>query len=46
METLQTVSWVGVVLATVSAFVLGGPWYSPALFGKASLNAAKLTWLQ
>lgn len=34
------VNWLAVAIAAVSAFVLGGLWYSPLLFGKAwqSLN--------
>ncbi len=34
--------WAAVV-AGVSAFVLGGLWYSPALFGKAWLKANNMT---
>jgi hypothetical protein len=29
------VNWIAVVLAAVSAFMVGGLWYSPLLFGKA-----------
>jgi hypothetical protein len=29
------VNWIAVLAAGVSAFLLGGIWYSPALFGKA-----------
>jgi hypothetical protein len=29
------INWLAVIAATVSTFVLGGIWYSPALFGKA-----------
>ncbi len=29
------VNWIGVLAAAVSAFLLGGLWYSPLLFGKA-----------
>jgi hypothetical protein len=36
----QTVNWLAVVVAAVSAFVLGGLWYSPALFGKTWMQAA------
>ena len=29
------VNWIAVIAAAVSAFLLGGLWYSPVLFGKA-----------
>ena len=32
---METVNWLAVAVAGISAFVLGGVWYSPALFGKA-----------
>jgi hypothetical protein len=32
---ISTVNWLAVLVAGISAFVLGGVWYSPALFGKA-----------
>jgi Protein of unknown function (DUF1761) len=32
---METVNWLAVAIAGISAFVLGGVWYSPALFGKA-----------
>jgi len=32
---MSTVNWLAVAVAGISAFVLGGVWYSPALFGKA-----------
>lgn len=31
----SSVNWLAVVVAGISAFVAGGVWYSPALFGKA-----------
>jgi hypothetical protein len=31
----MTPNWIAVLVAGISAFVLGGVWYSPALFGKA-----------
>jgi hypothetical protein len=31
----MTPNWIAVAVAGVSAFVLGGVWYSPTLFGKA-----------
>jgi hypothetical protein len=30
-----TVNWLAVLVAGISSFVIGGIWYSPALFGKA-----------
>lgn len=32
---MAEVNWIAVVVAAVSAFVLGGLWYSPMLLGKA-----------
>ena len=32
---METINWLAVAIAGISAFVLGGVWYSPALFGKA-----------
>lgn len=29
-----SVNWLAVMIAAVAAFVLGGAWYSPALFGR------------
>lgn len=37
------VNWLAVVAATVAAFVLGGLWYSPVLFGKRWQAAAGLS---
>ena len=31
----EHVNWLAVVVAALSTFVLGGLWYSPALFGRA-----------
>ena len=31
---MPPVDWIGVLVSTVAAFVLGGLWYSPALFAK------------
>jgi hypothetical protein len=31
----STVNWLAILVAGISAFVIGGVWYSPALFGKA-----------
>jgi hypothetical protein len=37
------VNWLAVLAAAISAFLLGGLWYSPALFGKAWQRGAGLT---
>ena len=35
----QHVNWIAVFVAAVSAFVLGGLWYSPVMFGRAWMRA-------
>ena len=40
---MSTVNWLAVLVAGISAFVLGGVWYSPALFGKAWMKENGLT---
>lgn len=42
MDT-STINWLAVLVAGISAFVLGGVWYSPALFGKAWMTENKFT---
>jgi hypothetical protein len=37
------IDWIAVVVATVSAFILGGLWYSPFLFAKPWMAGARLT---
>mgnify|MGYP001818808470 CR=1 FL=1 len=39
----NAINWLAVIVAAASAFLLGGLWYSPALFGKAWLQASGLT---
>jgi hypothetical protein len=39
----STINWLAVLVAGISAFVLGGVWYSPALFGKAWMTENKLS---
>jgi hypothetical protein len=39
----MTPNWIAVLVAGISAFVLGGVWYSPALFGKAWLKENNFT---
>jgi hypothetical protein len=40
---MPEVNWLAVFAAAISAFLLGGLWYSPALFGKAWQRSAGLT---
>jgi Protein of unknown function (DUF1761) len=37
------VNWLAVLVAGVSAFILGGVWYSPALFGNAWMKENNMT---
>lgn len=37
------INWVAVLAAAVSTFVLGGLWYSPAVFGRAWMSANGFT---
>ncbi len=39
----MTPNWIAVLVAGISAFVLGGVWYSPPLFGKAWMKENNLT---
>ena len=40
---MSHVNWLAVLVAGISAFVLGGVWYSPALFGKAWMKENRLS---
>ena len=40
---MPTVNWLAIIAATVSAFVLGGLWYSPILFAKPWQRAAGIS---
>lgn len=40
---MPEINWLAVLAATVAAFVLGGLWYSPALFGRKWQRAAGLS---
>lgn len=40
---LETINWLAVIVAALSAFMVGGLWFSPLLFGNAWLSAAGLT---
>ena len=35
---MSSINWLAVLVAGISAFVLGGVWYSPTLFGKAWMH--------
>lgn len=39
----NTINWLAILVAGISAFVLGGVWYSPLLFGNAWMRENKLT---
>jgi hypothetical protein len=39
----STINWLAAVAAAAGAFVLGGAWYSPALFGKAHMKLSGMT---
>ena len=39
----STINWLAVLVAGISAFVVGGIWYSPALFGKAWMKENNLS---
>lgn len=40
---MQTINWLAVLVAGISAFILGGVWYSPALFGNAWMKENNMT---
>ncbi|MDF2190991.1 DUF1761 domain-containing protein [Paraflavitalea sp. CAU 1676] len=40
---MNSINWLAVLVAGISAFVLGGVWYSPALFGKAWMKENQFT---
>jgi Protein of unknown function (DUF1761) len=40
---MSHVNWLAVLVAGISAFVLGGVWYSPALFGSAWMKENRIT---
>lgn len=40
---MDSINWLAVLVAGVSAFVLGGVWYSPALFGNAWMRENNFT---
>jgi hypothetical protein len=40
---MNSLNWFAVLIAGISAFILGGVWYSPALMGKAWMKENNLT---
>jgi len=40
---MDTINWLAVLVAGISAFILGGVWYSPALFGNAWMKENDLS---
>lgn len=40
---MSLINWLAVVAAAASSFILGGIWYSPAVFAKAWMADSKLT---
>jgi hypothetical protein len=40
---MNSLNWLAVLVAAISAFVVGGIWYSPTLFGKAWMADNKFT---
>ncbi|HEY0679253.1 MAG TPA: DUF1761 domain-containing protein [Chitinophagaceae bacterium] len=40
---MDTINWLAVLVAGISSFILGGVWYSPALFGNAWMKENKLS---
>lgn len=40
---MDTINWLAVLVAGISSFILGGVWYSPALFGNAWMRENNLT---
>ena len=42
-DPTASVNWLAAIVAALSAFILGGLWYSPVLFAKSWMRAANLT---
>ena len=40
---LSSINWLAAVAAAISAFLLGGLWYSPVLFAKPWMQASGVT---
>ena len=43
MDSLSALPWIGILVATVVAFLLGGAWFSQPLFGKQWMAAVGKT---
>jgi hypothetical protein len=43
MGNMADINWLAVLVAGISAFAIGGLWYSPALFSKAWMKDSKLS---
>jgi len=43
MMNLSNLNWLAIIVAALSAFILGGLWYSPLLFGKPWMAENKFT---
>ena len=42
-NNFETLNWLAIIVAAVSAFILGGFWYSPVLFGKRWMKETGIT---
>jgi hypothetical protein len=42
-NAFQNLNWLAIVIAAVSAFILGGLWYSPLLFAKRWMKETGIT---
>lgn len=42
-NALQNINWLAVIVAAVSAFVLGGLWYSPLMFSRRWMKESGVT---
>ena len=42
-NAFQNLNWLAIIAAAVSAFILGGLWYSPLLFGKRWMKETGIT---
>jgi len=42
-NAFQDLNWLAIIAAAVSAFILGGLWYSPLLFGKRWMKETGIT---
>jgi hypothetical protein len=42
-HALQNLNWLAIIVAAVSAFILGGLWYSPILFAKRWMKETGIT---